>query len=548
MKTVRKSLTVISATALAVVMGLCLFACSGDTDGGGTQEPPETPVPTAAEIVEARAKAVSETVQGYDFTLTFTGDFNVLGLGPSLSGKYDGAYRYDGGKDEVKFKRTTSGALLFDSACYVFTSGDNRIKATMDGNTVKKLSVEAPEDQDITMVNLPIVKIVNSLKENAVSDITALKNSKYGYSCKLSAGSGNVLYSALNKVFEKLGTGVSFKGIELAGNASTLDFNITDGSLDDFRLGFKLQIDVKAVKVVLSVEYTQKGSSTPISLPDTANCGILYEAADVQTEVNAIDSAIADLKDDAVYSLDLTAKNEFDPGWNKLATVDSYTARMYKKTVDGDDWFNHSYYYKAHSETDGKETYKYTLGNVNGSDENNRGTWLISRKGSNEQTKAENVTANTQFDFLTSAVKQQASGIDCIKKQVKGSTVTYTVYLGKAAAKSVQEKIVGMINTNSYGDVIQVNNYFNDENVINDASIEIVLTDGKLASVVCDTELCYNPIGGEYTEYNITLNNIIELQVNENLTEAQDYEAPDKVKGNAIGWGKNLNDSEYYIL
>lgn len=544
----RKISTTIILLILCVCAVLGFAACGGNSGNGGNNKPPAAATaPTAAQIVEARSSANADAVQGYDFNLTFTGNFNVLGLGPSLDGKYIGQYRYDSEQDEVAFKRTTSGALLADSTCYVFTSGDNRIKATMDGNTVKKLSIEATEDQDITMVNLPIVKIVDSMTESNISDIKALKNSSYAYSCQLAAGNSNLLYTALGKVFEKLGTGVSFKGIEFAENTGTLDFNITDGKLNDFSLGFKLQINVKAVKVVLSVDYKQKGSSATISLPNTTNSGILYKAADVRSEVNAINAAIDDLKDDEAYSLDLTAKNEFDPGWNKTAIVDSYTARMYKRTIDNVDWFNHSYYYKAHSETAGKETYKYTLGNVNGNDEDNQGTWLISRKSKNTQTKVQNVTAATQFDFLTSMVKQQASAIDCIKKQINGTTVTYMVYLGKAATKAVQEKIVGMINTNSYDDVIKVENYFNTENVIKDASIKIVLENEKISSIVCDTELCYNPTGGDYTEYNITLNNIIDLQVNKNLAKAQEYEAPNKVKG-TLSWGKNLNDSEYYIL
>ena len=554
----KKFLVAILSLMMCVSFVFGLAACgeegndseNGVGDGGNvTPEPPaQTVLPTAAEIVSARAKVVSETEQGYDFNLTLTGDFSVMGLGTSLYGKYDGMYRYSGSKNEVAFKRTTSGALLADSTCYVFTSADNRIKATMDGNTVKKLSVEADEDQNITMVNLPVVKIVDSMTESNISNIIELKNSAYTYSCTLSVGNSNLLYTALGKALEKLGTGVSFKGIELAGNTSTLDFNLTDGKLEDFRLGMKLQIGVKAVNVAVNLNYVQKGSSTTISLPNTANSGILYKTSDIQPEVNIINAAIEDLKDDEVYSLDLTAKNEFDPGWNKLAIVDSYTARMYKKTIDGVDWFNHSYYYKAHSESAGKETYKYTIGNVNGEDEENQGTWLISRKSSNTQTKLENVTADTQFDFLTSMVKLKANEIDCIKKEISGTTVTYSVYLGKLATKSVQQQIVGMINTNSYDDVIEVNNYFNTENIIKDASIKIVLTDGKITSIVCDTELRYNPTGGDFTDYNITLNNVIDLQVNKNLTKAQGYEPPKKVKGSILGFGKNLNDSEYYIL
>ncbi|MDE6189823.1 MAG: hypothetical protein K2G37_06025, partial [Clostridia bacterium] len=432
-----------------------------------------------------------------------------------------------------------------NSTCYLFTAGDSQIKATMDGNTVKKISVELPEEQDITMVNLPVVKIVNSVGANNITNIAKSSYASYDYSCKLSAGNSTLVYSALSKVFEKLGTGVSFKGITFAENTSALDFNIKDGKLDDFRLAFKLQIDVKLTKVVIDVVYTQKGNSTAISLPNAND--FLYKNADVQAEVNTINTAIEDLKDDAVYSLDLIASNEFDPGWNKTAIVDKYTSRMYKNTIDDVAWFNHSYVYKAHSETAGKETYKYTLGNVNGSDEDNQGAWLISRKGTNTQTQVQGVTADTQFDFLTAMVKQQASEIDCIKKQTVGATTTYTLYLGKVATQSVQKKIINMINTNEYDEVIAVDNYYNTENVVKDASIQVVITNGKISSIVCDTEICYTPTGGDYTEYNITLNNTIKLNVNAKYDNARAYEPPTKVKG-TLGWGKNLNDSEYYIL
>ena len=541
---------------VCLIVGIILWrGCSNNSNSGnngtnvgnnsGNDDTGKSSLPTAAEIVAARAKVISENEQGYDFNLTITGDFSILGLSSSLNGQYEGMYRYDRTKNEVTFKRKTSGKLLIDSICYIFTSGDNRIKATMggdNGDTLKKLSVSVEEDQDIIMVNLPIVSIVDSATESSISDIAELKDSNYKYSCKLSVGN-----NSLSKVFEKLETGISFSGIKLTENMSRFDFNLTNGRLDDFRLGLRFQISVNAASVGLDVVYTQKGNLTAISLPDTANSGILYKTADVQSEINKINGAIDDLKNDDAYSLDLTAKNEFDPGWNKMAIVDSYTARMYKNTVDDVEWFNHSYYYKSHSETAGKETYKYTIGNVNGADEDNQGTWLISRKSSNTQTKLENVTADTQFDFLTSMVKQKANEVDCIRKDVDGATVTYTLYLGKLATKSVQEKIVSMINTNSYDDVIEVDNYFNAENIIKDASIKIVLTEGKISSIVCDTELCYNPTGGEYTEYNITLNNVIELQVNKNLTKAQDYKAPTKVKG-TMGIGKNLNDSEFYII
>lgn len=568
----KKILSIILAMMLVIVMAFAVVACnnntesdgknppvtdsegtSGGSSGGasggssGTTENKEERLPTKAEIVAARQKAIAETVQGYDFTLDFKGNFSVLGIGSSLGGKYDGAYRYDGATDTVSFKRTTSGALLFDSTAYIVTSGDSLIKMTMDGNNIKKVSVEVPEEKDITMVNLPIVSIVDSIGESNIKSVSALKNSNYKYTCQLTFDEASVASKALNFAFEKLGTGVSFKGIKLNADSGKLDFNITDGKINDFRFGFQMEVDVKNVKVGLDVEYNQKGSSAKISVPSAAN-DIMYTASDLQREVSAINAAIEDLKDDPIYSLDLTAKNEFDPGWNKLAITDSYKARMYKNTDEDDNvWFNHSYCFKAHSEEDGKESYKFTLGNVNGKDEDNQGTWLISRKSTNTQTKVENVTADSQFDFLTSMVKLSLAEVDCIKKVASGTNTVYTVYLGRTGTASVQKKIVDMINTNNYGDVIAVNNYFSADNIVKDAEIEIVLTDGKIASVKCKTKLCYTPTGGDYTEYNITLDNNIELLVNKNIDKATKYKAPTKVKG-TLGIGNNLNDSSNYIL
>ncbi len=526
-----------------------LAACGNTSAGSDNKEAtPQEPTPTKEQVVRARQKAVESSVQGYDFSLTFKGDFSILGIGASLTGKYDGSYRYDSATDTVSFKRTTSGPLLFDSTAYVFTSGDSRVKMTMDGSEVKKLSVEIPEEQNITMVNLPVVALVDSVREANIDSVTALKNQKYAYSCPLRLDSTNPTCAVINQVFEKLGTGVSFKGIKLNASASALEFNLKDEKINDFHLQFKMEVGVKNTKVGLTVDYEQKGNTAALNVPNSANTGILYTAADIQREAGIINAAIEDLKNDPVYSLDLTAKNEFDPGWNKLATTDSYIARMYKNT-DADDnvWFNHSYCYKAHDEKDGKESYKYTLGNVNGKDEKNQGVWLISRKSSNTQAPVTGVTADTQFDFLTDMIKPDASKIDCIKKQVKGTETVYKIYLDRAGTTSVQKKIVNMINTNPYDSVITVNNYFNNEYLIKDADIEVTLKDGKIASVKCDTKLCYTPTGGEYGEYNVTLDNNIELVANKNYDKANKYEAPTKVKG-TLNIGNNLNDTNNYIL
>lgn len=503
-----------------------------------------TVIPTATGIAEARKKATEQDKQGYDFTLTISGNFNVLGLGASLNGIYDGAYRYDKEKEEVSFKRTTSGPLLFDSTAYVVTSGDNRIKLTMKDDKVKKVSIEVPEEQNITMVNLPVVALIDSIKAENISNIRKSGNAGYDYSCSVAFSSSNAAGKVLGTVMEKLGTGVSFKGIQLNASAGALDFNIKNQMINDFHFSAQMEIVVKSTKVAITLDYKQNGSTQAIAIPSNVDGKLLYTTSDIEKEVAKINAAIADIENDDVYSLDLTAKNEFDPGWNKNAIVDSYIARMYKNQ----EWFNHSFCYKAHSEKDGKESYKFTIGNVNG-DADNQGTWIISRKSTNTQTKQEGVTAQTQFELLTSFVKLNANEIDCIESETVKNKVVYRVYMGKTGTQSVQAKILAMINSNPYdSDVIEVNNYFNTDNLIKDAYMEVVMEDNKLVSIECKTELKYTPTGGDWEEYNITLNNTIKMDVNKNLSKAEKYVTPTKVKGNVLGLGKNLNDSEYYIL
>lgn len=559
--------TKILAIILAVIICLSVFsvfvACEKDTSKvdepptnteqpnnsdqpNNDNKPQEEVLPTKSEIVTARQNAINESVHNYEYTLSLRGDFSIMGLGAGLSGKYDGFYHYDKDTDDLRFKRTTSGALLFDSTEYMFTSGDSRIKMKMDGNEIKKVSIETPENQDITMINLPVVAIVDALKESNISNIKALNNSKYSYSCAIQLDTSNIVSKTLNKVFEKLGTGVSFDGITLVADASSLSFNLKNSKLTDFALSFQMLVIVENKGVLVTVEYEQKATTKNIVIPNISN-QFLFNSKDIEREINTINSTFATLKNDSTYSLDFSASNKFDPGWNKLSINDSYTARIFKNTVDDVAWFNHSYCFKSHSENDGKETYKYTLGNINGKDSDNQGTWLISRKSSNTQTKVDNVTADTQFDFLTAVFKLNASEIDCIKKVTENGETRYCIYIGNKGAKTVQEKILGIIITNEYDDVISVNNYFNDNNIIKDAEIEIVVKDGKITKATCDTKLRYTPTGGDYDEYNITLTNSVSLLVNENLKKAQEYVAPTKVKG-TLGIEKNLNDSEYYIL
>jgi hypothetical protein len=77
---------------------------------------------------------------------------------------------------------------------------------------------------------------------------------------------------------------------------------------------------------------------------------------------------------------------------------------------------------------------------------------------------------------------------------------------------------------------------------IKDAEFIVTYQNGVLKDIKIKTELKYNPNGGEYTDYNITLTNELELLINKKLSDASDYEAPSST-GKVLG----LAAAKFYI-
>ena len=503
---------------------------------------------TAEDVVEARQNVLNATTENYDFTLDFNGSMEVLGISGSVGGTYDGQYRYNKDTGEVNFKRTMSGALLNDSTEYVFTQSVQKIKINMEEDgEVKKVSVVPNEEEGLTLVNKPVVAIVNSLKAENITAITKLSSGEYDYKANLKFGSDNTYLNALCNVLGGLGTSVSIKGVEFTNPLSGIElyFNMDGDMLDSFCLSAQLSVPVKAVDVTMSFTYKQEPKSTQVQIPSTS--GVVMSQSGIANELAVINNAMTALKNSDAYSLDLTAENQFDPAWNVLATTDKYEARMYKNTIDGNAWFNHSYRYRTHHETDGAEAYEYTLGNL--SDGTNK-VYLVSRRGTNTAEEKTGISADTQFDYLTGMVMQTAKNVDCIRKETDGDTTVYRVYLGKNATLTMQDRILDIINSNEGEGVVDVNNYFNSTAyTINEAEVVVELKNGEIVGIDCKTELCYEPTAGEYTEYNITLTDTVKLRVNEKLEEAQDYEAPEKLEEKILGVIKGgLMFMSYFIL
>ncbi len=523
---------IILSVALALTTALFFVACGESqnttvqtpvsNDGGNTVQEEKLPTPT--EIVEARKNSTEANVQAYDFTIDFSGDLSVLGLSKGVTGKYDAKYRYDKTTKAMQFSRTTSGALLYDSTEYISGNGEKNIKIVMnDKGQVKKTSVINTEDE-LNLINKPVEALIDSLSASEITAVTKVQSGDYKYSASLNIKSDNAILNVLLKKIGGLGSKISIKNVKFENpvNGLKMLFNMDKEkkTLTDFYLSMTITVPVKVASININVEYARKAASAAVTIPSVS--GIIVEKSDIEREVGIINAAIANVKDDDAYSLDVFAKNELDPSWNKLAIKDSYTARMYKNTADGKVAFNHSYLYKAHTEEDGKESFSYILGNIKDDT-----VHLVNRKGTDTENEVTGYTADGQFDYLTNEFIQKASGIDCMKKITENGSTFYYVYLNAVGARDVQNKILGIVNSNDGEGVTKVNNYFDAENnTIRSADIVIEIKDGKIVKVDCSTEIVYNPTAGEYTDYNVNLKNTLTLEVNKKLSDAQKYETP----------------------
>lgn len=502
-------------------------------------------LPSAKFFVSARENAKNDAIQNYDFFLNFAGTVGVLGINETANANYDGKYRYDSATGKMSFKRVTSGLLLVDSTEFIYTQNDSKIKVIAnEKGEVKKTSIMSNNKDGLDLVNIPFVALVDGIKEENVTKISLSGRTDYKYVATLALQSENQIVSRLFSFISQLGTRVEMSGVSFTNPMEIqLFFNIgEDEKLVDFKLSADVSFPVKGVDATLKLTYLQTSNDAKISIPTTE--GIIVGKTNIERELNDINAAFDTLKSESAYSIDLKAENEFDPGWNVTATVDKYIARLYKNTdaENGRVDFNHSFEYKAHTVTDDKDTFKFTVGNIQ-----DGSVYRISRKGTNTNTLLDGVNVDGQFDYLTSVARVTADEVDCIRKVQKDGSTFYYVYVNDQTSYGVQKKITDLINSNPADSVTNVENYFNEtHNIIDDSEMTVEIKDGVIVSVSIKTQLRYQPVGGEYTEENIVLTNTITLKVNDKLAQAKEYKAPSAVATTLGHYG--LNNARFYIL
>ena len=507
-----------------------------------TPEPPEV-LPTADEIATKLHNFYNENEQFYNFKINLSGNLSMLGIGGTANGNYEALYRYNNSTKNLQFQRSTSGLLFYDSTSYIFSQGDSKVKVKQDENgNIKKVELVLEEDTEIDLLNIPFVAIINACNSENFSTIKKSELIGYKYQATINAKSSNSLINKLLEKLMKMDSKINIKDVAFTNpTAVPFYFNLKDGSniLDDYKFEFDIDFPIKGITAKLKISYEQKKDTLSINTPNISNYKM--DKTQISTELNTINSAFNKVMNSETYSLDLQAVNEFDPGWNHFAIKDSFISRLYKNTYNSFTAFNNSYEYKTHHETDGKETYKFTLGNI----VEDSNTYLVSRKGANTVTIAPDKNLQTQFDYMTNAFKFIAQDIDCIKKEIKDGKTIYSVYLNKSNTISVKDKICDMINSNDADGVIDVDNYFNNsEYEIDKADMTLEMVEGNLYNISIATELRYNPTGGEHTDSKILLENTLILSINENLDKAQKYKAPEKAEGSILG----LESANKYIL
>ncbi len=519
----KKTLLLTSLLALSSIIS-CSSSDKGSGNSGGGNAQQKVVLPTSKQLVKARQSS-STTVdsQGYDFNIKLVADGSFAGLSKTLTGNYNCQFRQKLSDNTLSFRRTTSGELFFDSTKYIICKGDSKVALKYNDEGEFKKSKVSQNDIDVDLLNLPFEKFMDSLQESDISNIGNNGESGYKFKSRVKLSTDNKYLKPVFSLLGSMGPKLKIKNVEFDNLANGIDLNFNmnsdftslEGFSFSFNLKFPFAVKGKSGSAGFSLTYSQNLASSEIALPDDSN--IKVKDTEITPVINKINSSIDEYKASNAYSLDIEAKNELDPAWNKSAIKDTYTARIYKNS----DAFNHSFKYKAHTEEDGKESFKYVIGNL----QDNSVHKVKVKTTVNEDLGTVTNTANTQYEYLTNPFKLSHSNVDCIKEETKGTKTTYTLFLNNAETYNIQNKILAYVNSNDEQGVIKAENYFDStDNTIRKSKFTVIYEDNDLKEIVCKTKLSYSPTDGDYIGYNVTLDNFFSASFNNKLSDANKYE------------------------
>lgn len=476
---------------------------------------------TADEVIHAIVATAHENIQNYDYKINLIAAINI----GNIYGNYIANYRFNKDTNELIFKYSTSGDLLNKSTEYISSIGSTKIRITTDEKGIaKKVATIAPNGEELYLNNNPFKAIIDHIDANNLLNITNT-DGDYMYKAKLSLPEDNqYLLQALSTI-RKMSATVDMRNVSINNLEKGIDFffNMSDDKtkITDIKLCVDLILPIKGIETKLAFSYEQRANSLNIRIPNTNE--IIADSVGIAKELSYIANALNVVKNSATYSLELNVMNKFDSSWKHKSSVSRYHSRLYKNTNDKRIDFNHSTEYQAYTESGEAIKDKHTYCNIS-----DGAVYLVLGREKNESALTENISVNTQFDYMVSIACINFDNIDCIKKTVdKDGISTYNIYLNTVATSYIEDKINEMFNFNSNEKVIDTANIFIGDNYLIDDSVMVVeMIDAEIKSIAVDISIKYFPIVGDNIDEQISLTNSIKLDINTRFHNAAKYKAP----------------------
>lgn len=479
----------------------------------------------ADEVINAIANTNFENNQNIDFKIILVATINVGNSVGSIQGNYEVNYRYDKIANELIIKRVANGELFNISTEYISATESAITRTTVDEKGIaKKVSISAPNVDELYLYNNPFKAIIDHIDANNLLNIIKL-NGDYMYKANLVLPENNkYLLQALDTI-RKMKTTVDISKVSISNLASGLDFyfnmNADKSKITEFRLCVDLDFSIKGIDTKLAFAYEQRANILKIQLPETND--IITDLESIAKELGNVMSALNVVKKSATYSLELEATNQLVCRRNYKTDICKFNSRLIKNTNDKKIVFKQTCECQSHLKSGKLNKYKYIYGNIE-----DGSTYLVMETSSNEAKPIENISVNTQFDYMVSVANIYADSIDCIKKSVnKDGIIKYHFYINNDVALSLKDKIRAVFNPNITDGVIGIENFFNKINFIIDNSVMVVdMVDSEIKSIAVDNRIKYYPNDGDFIDEQITLLNSTNIKFNTIFHKASKYKAP----------------------
>lgn len=479
----------------------------------------------ADEVINAIANTNFENKQNNDFKIFLVATINIGDSVGSIQGNYEVNYRYNKITNELIVKRAANGELFNMSTEYILVTESALTRTTVDEKGIaKKVAISAPNEDELYLYNNPFKAIIDHIDTNNLQNINKL-NGDYMYKANLVLAENNkYLLQALSAI-RKMKTTVDISKVSISNLTKGMDFlfnmNADKSKITEFRLCKDLDFSIKGIDTKLAFAYEQRENMFNVQLPNTND--IITDSESIAKELSNVMRALNVLKKSATYSLELEAINQRVSRRSYKTDICRFNSRLIKNTNDKKIDFNQTCECQSYLKSDKINKCKITYGNIyDGS------IYSVMKTCSNEVKPIENISVNTQFEYMVSVAKIDADSIDCVKKAVnKDGVVTYYFYINNDEALSIKDKISEVFNPNITDGTIGVDKFFNENNCIIDNSVMVVeMVDTEIKSISVDNRIKYYPIDGDYIDEQITLINSININFNTYFYKAAKYKAP----------------------